>query len=342
MNFKVGIAFDLYDDYLAQGYSELEIAEFDSNETIDSLEQSLNGQGFLTERIGNAKDLMRALGEGRRWDLVFNICEGLHGTGREALVPAILDCYEIPYTFSDPLPLTLSLHKDMAKRVMCSMGVPTAPFTLVVTEDDIGSVALSYPLFCKPVCEGTSKGIDASCYVETAEELRRTCTRLLKHCQQPVLVESYLPGREFTVGILGNGAQARVIGGMEIVMREGAEPYGYTYQNKQQWRTAVEFRPVSPEILAACAQAALPAWRALFCRDAGRVDLREDGDGKVHVLEVNPLSGLNENSDLSILARLSKIEYPRLIEMIMSAAIARLQLSAPEPGPAAQPASASA
>lgn len=342
MNFRVGITFDLYDDYLVQGYSELEIAEFDSNETIDGLERSLIKLGFLTERIGNAKDLMRALNEGRRWDLVFNICEGLHGTGREALVPAILDCYEIPYTFSDPLPLTLSLHKDMAKRVMCSAGIPTAPFTLVVAEDDIDSVILSYPLFCKPVCEGTSKGIDASCYVETPADLRRTCTHLLQSCQQPVLVESYLPGREFTVGIIGNRAQARVIGGMEIVMREGAEPYGYTYRNKQQWQTAVEFRSIGPEILAACAKAALPAWRALFCRDAGRVDLREDGNGNVHVLEVNPLSGLNENSDLSILARLSKIEYPRLIEMIMNAAIERLQLTAPEAGTAVQPASASA
>ncbi len=342
MSLRVGITYDLGDDYLALGYSEAEIAEFDSRETIDGLERNLNSQGLLTERIGNAKDLIRALNAGRRWDLVFNICEGLYGTGREALVPAILDCYEIPYTFSDPLALTLTLHKDMAKRVMCSKGIQTAPFALVECESDIDTVDLTYPLFAKPVCEGTSKGIDANCYVKTPAELRRSCMHLLEKFQQPVLVERYLSGREFTVGVLGNGRQARVIGGMEIVLRQGAEPYGYTFQNKQQWQTAVEFKPVDPETLEACASVALPAWWALCCRDAGRVDLREDADGKIHVLEVNALAGLNENSDLPILAKLSDISYPQLLEMIIKTAIERLQLTVSEPDPAAQSANASA
>ena len=330
MKTRIGITFDLYDEYAAQGYSQLEIAEFDSEETIQNIERNLQRLGFATERVGNASKLMQALDQGRRWDLVFNICEGLHGTGREALVPAILDNYEIPYTFSEPLALTLSLHKDMGKRVMRDVGVQTPEFALVEHEGDIARVDIPFPLFAKPVAEGTSKGIDASCHVQTPAELRSTCLRLLETCQQPVLVERYLPGREYTVGILGSGSAAAVFGGMEIVLREGAEPFAYTYHNKEEWETLVEFRPITPEILHACAEISLPAWRVLSCRDAGRVDLREDADGRVHLLEVNPLPGLNEHSDLSILSRFSGISYPQLIERIMESVLQRLDMRWPE------------
>src|SRR5262245_2827171 len=131
MTLSVGITFDLYTDYLKLGYSEIETAEFDSEDTIRTIEQNLQRLGFVTSRVGNAKDLMRALSDGQRWDLVFKICEGLHGNGREALVPAILECYEIPYTFSDPLCLSLALHKGMAKRVFCERRIATPDFAIV-------------------------------------------------------------------------------------------------------------------------------------------------------------------------------------------------------------------
>ena len=324
------MTFDLYDEYEAQGYSQLEIAEFDSEETIQNIERNLQRLGFETERVGNASKLMQALDEGRRWDLVFNICEGLHGTGREALVPAILDNYEIPYTFSEPLALTLSLHKDMGKRVMRDLGIRTPEFMLVEEEADIAKVNIPYPLFAKPVAEGTSKGIDATCHVETPEALHRTCLRLFETCQQPVLVERYLPGREYTVGVLGSGSAAVAFGGMEILLREGAEPYAYTFHNKEEWETLVEFRPISDQTLSACAEVCLPAWRVLSCRDAGRVDVREDADGRVHVLEVNPLPGLNEHSDLSILSGFAGIPYPQLIEKIMGSVLKRLKMCWPD------------
>jgi hypothetical protein len=125
---NVGITYDLREDYLAEGYSEEETAEFDRSDTIEAIERTLQDLGFQTDRIGNISNLISRLVAGDRWDLVFNIAEGLRGFGREAQVPAILDAYGIPYTFSDPLVLALTLHKALTKHVMRSMGVPTPDF----------------------------------------------------------------------------------------------------------------------------------------------------------------------------------------------------------------------
>ncbi len=125
---RVGLTYDLRSEYLAQGYSEDETAEFDKEETIDAIEETLRAMGHATERIGNVRRLFGLLAEGRRWDLVFNIAEGLHGIGREAQVPAALEAFDIPYTFSDPLVMSLTLHKAMTKRVLRDAGVATSDF----------------------------------------------------------------------------------------------------------------------------------------------------------------------------------------------------------------------
>lgn len=322
---RIGITFDLCSEYLQEGYDELATAEFDSEDTIENIETSLRQLGHETQRIGNARSLMRLLVAGRRWDLVFNICEGLSGFGREALVPALLDCVEIPYTFSDPLALSLALHKGVAKRILRDLGIPTPDFAVVERPEDIADVRLPFPLFVKPVAEGSSKGIDQSCRILTPEALGLQCRRLLREFHQPVLVERYLPGREFTVGILGTGKDAVCIGGMEIILTEQAEPGVYSYYNKQEWETLVEYWPIDGDLLQDCAAVALPAWRGLNCRDAGRIDLRQDENGQVQLLEVNPLAGLNAvRSDLSILCRLRGISYPQLIGKIMQSVEARI------------------
>jgi len=122
---RTGLTYDLRDDYLAEGYSAEETLEFDRKDTIDSIEHTLRDLGYLTDRIGNIKSLVRRLASGDRWDIVFNIAEGVAGFGREAQVPAILDAYGIPYTFSDPLILTLTLHKGMTKHIIRDLGIPT-------------------------------------------------------------------------------------------------------------------------------------------------------------------------------------------------------------------------
>jgi D-alanine-D-alanine ligase len=321
----VGLVYDLRSEYLAQGYSEEETAEFDKEDTIEALSLALTDLGFDVRRVGSAKSLVRALAEGRRWDLVFSIAEGMYGPGREALVPALLDAYQIPYAFSDPLVMALCLDKAACKRFVRDLGLPTPDFALVRTETDLAHVGLPYPVFAKPVAEGTGKGVSAASRANNGKELAAICRTLLRRFQQPVLVEQYLPGREFTVGIVGTGALARPVGIMEVALSNSAEAGAYSYSNKANFEELVEYLPVDGETAAEAQDLALAVWRGLGCRDGGRVDIRLDAAGRASFLEVNPLAGLNpEISDLPILCRMNGILYPDLLRMIMQSALQRL------------------
>jgi D-alanine-D-alanine ligase len=317
----VGMTYDLRSEWLAQGYSELETAEFDREETVEAIETALGNAGLATERIGNYRSLMGALAAGKRWEMVFNFCEGMYGLGREALVPALLDAYRIPYTFSDPVVLAVSLHKGLTKRVVRDAGVLTPDFAVVESIAEVSGIALHYPLFAKPLAEGTGKGITPSSKIASADELRGVCEHLLATYRQPVLVEEYLPGREFTTGIVGTGADARVLGTMEVVFLETAEPNAYTYVNKEYCDGRVRYRLAEGEDAAGCARVALQSWRALGARDGGRVDIRMDAEGRPSFIEVNPLAGLHpKHSDLPIICTLAGVEFQDLIEMIVASA----------------------
>lgn len=323
----IGLTYDLQQDYLDAGYSEAETAEFDSIVTIEGVEDVLRAMGHETDRVGRATSLMERLVRGDRWDLVFNICEGLHGFGREALVPALLEAYEIPCTFSDPMVCALTLHKGMAKRVVRDLGLPTADFAVVNDESDIARVALPFPLFAKPVAEGTSKGVTRESKCDSPAQLAKTCRALLEQFQQPVLVETYLSGREMTVGIVGTGDSARVIGAMEVkaLKHMGAETEGYSYANKHDWVGKLEYAIVRDSMASEAHALALAAWRGLGCRDGGRVDLRADASGKLNFIEVNPLPGIHPQiSDLTILNNLCGFKYPDLIGAIVNSAMMRV------------------
>jgi D-alanine-D-alanine ligase len=322
---SIGITYDLRHEYLAAGYSEEETAEFDRLETIETLEQTLQGLGYETERIGNVRQLASRLAAGARWELVFNIAEGLHGIAREAQVPALLDAFAIPYTFSDPLVLALSLHKGMTKHVVRALGIPTPDFAVIETEADMARVDLPWPVFVKPIAEGTSKGISGASKVGSRTALDTVCRALLHQFRQPVLVETFLPGRELTVGIVGTGEQASVLGVMEVFLQAQAEPGIYSYANKALYETRVHYDLVCDAMSDEAADLALRTWRGLGCRDGGRVDLRCDAQGRPFFLEVNPLPGLNrEHSDLPILCRLLGLPYERLISTILASAKRRL------------------
>lgn len=322
---RVGITYDLRSDYLRQGYGEEETAEFDKLETVEAIEASLSLLGYDTERIGNIRDLVALLSEGLRWDVVFNIAEGLHGFGREAQVPAVLDAFRIPYTFSDPMVLALTLHKGMTKHVVRGCGLPTPDFMIIEHLEDLRLINLPFPLFVKPVAEGTGKGIGAASRIDSIHNLFPVCSGLLERFGQPVLVEEYLPGREFTVGILGTGKKAEALAAMEILYKKKAEQEAYSYLNKKNYREAVEYRIEGGPIADACREVALRAWRCLGCRDAGRVDIRLDKKGAPNFLEVNALAGLNPvDSDLPILCRMSGTSYHELIRRIMESAIERV------------------
>jgi D-alanine-D-alanine ligase len=318
---NIGLTYDLLDDYRCEGFRDEELAEFDSNETITAIEEALHDTGFETERIGNIKQLVHMLSAGKRWDLVFNITEGMHGMGREALVPALLDAYKIPYTFSDPVVMALTLHKGMAKRIMKDFGIPTPAFSVVENTSELNTISLPFPLFVKPVAEGTGKGISAASKVSTRAELIAVGTEVLNKFEQPVLIEKYLPGREFTVGIIGTGPRAEALPAMEILFRSNAGSETYSYKNKKNYRETVYYKQAGEEY----SNLALRTWRCFGCRDAGRVDLRLDEEGAPHILEINPLAGLNpRDSDLPILCSMSGIKFRELIELIMDSAMERI------------------
>lgn len=322
---RVGLTYDLRDTYLEAGYSEIETAEFDRADTIDSIESALRSHGYETDRIGNIKQLTGRLAAGDTWDLVFNICEGMHGIGREAQVPALLDAYQIPYVFSDTLTCALTLHKGMTKDVVRAAKIATPDYDVVHKLTDLKSVDLEFPLFVKPIAEGTGKGISANSKVNDVAELQTMCRKLLKEYDQPLLIERFLPGREFTVGLVGSGRNAKALATLEIVLLDGADAEVYSYRNKEDCEELVEYRLLTESPLKRRIETlAVRAWRVLGCRDAGRIDLRQDEHGQVHFLEVNPLAGLHpEHSDLPIMAKLVGMDYRSLIARIMESALER-------------------
>jgi len=317
---RIGVTYDLRADYIAMGYGEEETAEFDSIVTIDAICAALSGLGLTPVRIGGVKKLVARLAKGERFDAVFNFCEGLKGNAREAQVPALLDAYDIPYVFSDALTLALALDKSMAKRVVRDAGVPTVDFRVVEKPADVRKIDLAFPLFLKPVQEGSGKGIGAESKVDNPRDLKRVAQQLLARFQQPVLVETFLPGREFTVGIIGTGEDAEVLGVSEIVPIGNWVGHGYGYQNKEYSDDKVSIVEADKDNARAAGQVALAAWRALRCRDGGRIDVRCDAEGKPHFIEVNPLAGLRPDySDLCLIAARKGLSHADLVGRIMEA-----------------------
>jgi D-alanine-D-alanine ligase len=320
----IGLTFDLQSEYLAEGFTREEVAEFDKEETIFGIEQSLLRLGHSTVRIGSVKRLTERLVKGERWDLVFNICEGVYGIGREAQVPAILDAYGIPYTFSDPLVLSLTLHKGIMKRVVRDMGVATPNFNVISVPADIAEIAMPFPLFLKPVAEGSGKAISEKSIVRDRAGLEAQAMHLLESSGQPVLVEEFLPGREFTTGIIGTGDEASALGTIEIIYNEHVKTRIYSYDIKNEYEKFVTYVIPDTEMCNQCAELALTVWRGIGARDAGRVDIRLDKNGKPNFIELNPLAGMNYiHSDLPIIAYRNGLTYDYLMERIIRSATQR-------------------
>jgi D-alanine-D-alanine ligase len=322
---RIGLTYDLRSWYLDRGYSMEDTAEFDKQETVDSIDMALRNMGYQTSPVGNCFQLIDALAAGERWDLVFNIAEGLYGDGRESVIPAILDQYRIPYVFSGPVVLGISLNKHLTRLIVSSAGVPVSPGMLITGPMDIEKCDLRYPLFIKPVSEGTGKGITEKNLISSKSELRERAGYLLTRFSQPALVEEYLPGREFTVGVIGSGDEAVAIGGMEIECKDNLP---YSVEFKENYQIFCKYIPMAAEFAEECKTVALKVWRALGGVDAGRVDVKADRNGRMCFMEVNPLAGLHPvHSDLPILSNMIGIKFQELMEMIMKSAIKRHHLT---------------
>lgn len=324
---RIGFTYDAKADY--PGHSAEDVAEFDSEDTIAAIALSLRRLGFTVDRIGHVEHLVTRLAAGERWDIVFNIAEGMHGPAREAAIPALLDAYRIPYAFAGAVTMAVTLDKSIAKKLVAAEGIPTAAYAVVTNDDEARHVALPFPLFVKPLAEGSGKGVFAESYVTDKTQLLKSCHALLARFRQPVLVETFLPGREFTVGILGSGSNAGVIGVAEVNFQTGAQEAFNSFHNKQQ--DLEEYVLADDAEAQAAAQTALAAWRILGGEDAGRIDLRSDANGVPHFLEMNPLAGLTEGySELPILAEKAGLGFDMLIEGIMRSAMRRHGLPWPK------------
>jgi D-alanine-D-alanine ligase len=316
---RIGLTYDLRSWYLERGYTMDETAEFDKEETVIAIEDTLLRLGYETERIGNIFQLVEKLAAGRRWDMVFNIAECLYGDGRESAVPALLDQYRIPYVFSGPVVMGISLNKYLARLVVEAAGVPVSPGFVAMTVNDLDKASsLAFPLFVKPVAEGTGKGITTRSVVKDQDSLVTLVAELIVKYYQPVLVEEYLPGREFTVGVTGSGKDAKVTGGMEVTCRDDLP---YSIEVKENYENYTTYKLYDENARAECDAIALKAWRALGGVDAGRIDMKADRNGRMCFIEANPLAGLNPvHSDLPMLSRFNGISFDALMVAIMESA----------------------
>jgi D-alanine-D-alanine ligase len=327
MGLGLGFCYDRKEDYLAAGLTPEQVMEFDPEETVAAIAAGLASLGHRVERVGRGVELARLLTAGERFDLVFSIAEGTRGRSREAHVPALCEMFDQPYVFADPLTCAITLDKAMAKRVVRDHGLPTPPFAVVATPDDVARVTLDPPLFAKPVAEGSSKGVTALSMIRSRAQLEASCRELLARFGQPVLVEAFLPGREVTVGVVGHGAGARVVGVMEVDITGGDETYAYTAANKDDWQRRISYRLIVDDLAARAGELALAVFAALGCRDGARIDLRCDASGRPGFMEANPLPGLDpERGDLPFIARFAGHTYGDLLGWIVDSARQRCGL----------------
>jgi D-alanine-D-alanine ligase len=326
----VGLTYDLKAEHAPPADAPPDYAaEFDTAESVRAMAEAIENCGHRVRRIGNVHKLIEFLAQGGQVDVVFNMAEGLHGRSREAHVPAVLEAYQVPYTGSDPLTMALCLDKPTTKRLWQAEELPTADFCVVrdVAELADGLALPEFPLFVKPAYEGSSKGIDLGSIVESRPALARRVAWTLERYRQPALVEAFLPGREFTVGILGTGAEAQVLEVGEVLLVSQDKVHGADQKEHWMARLPDKLAHVEEPLRARLATLALGAYRAVGARDWGRVDLRLDRDGAPQLMEINPVAGLYpDRSSMPIVAALAGMSYEELLGAIVEQAIRRYGL----------------
>ena len=303
-------------------------AEWDTIETITAVKNALeiNHDVIMIEANADAFEKFR----NADIDIVFNIAENENGISREAQIPAILDMLKIPYTGSDPLTLATCLDKSRAKEILSYHGIKTSKFLLVQKIEDLENLNIEFPLFIKPVAEGSSKGIFNSSYVSNFNELLIEAQKYLTEYEQPCLVEEYLPGKEFTVAIIGNGKDANVLPIIELNFDGLPNNMHPVYSFEAKWILDTKENPmdiytcpakIDDELKAKINEIALKSYNILRCKDWSRLDVRLDKNGEPNIIEINPLPGIlpdpNDNSCFPKAARVAGIQYDELINRVL-------------------------
>ena len=327
MKLKVGITYNLKKDFSQRENQPIDLLEeFDSEETIDAIREVLESEGHEVIKLGGDRGLIDRVRQGPI-DIVFNIAEGLEGRNREAHIPALLEFLSIPYTGSDPLTLSLALDKAMAKRVVMSQNIPTPRSKKIERMNDLDGLDLHYPLFIKLCYEGSSKGVRLDSKILDPRSLGEKTRSLLETYGSPVLVEEFVKGPEFTVGVLGNH-DPFILGVMQIEIKGNPpEESIYSLEIKREWEEKVRYHcppSIDQNLLKKIEEVALRSYRALECRDVSRVDIRVGEDRTPYFLEINPLPGLSPvYGDLVIMARSMGWDYARLVKTIFHQALKR-------------------
>jgi len=326
--YRVGLTYNLKRIKAQQAGDDDSEAEYDAWSTVEAIGNAIESYGYEVVYLEATPELPTIL-PASQLDFVFNIAEGIQGRNRESQVPAILELLDIPYTGSDPATLSITLDKALSKKILTQAGIPNPEFFVMRTGKDRLPKQVNYPMLLKPVAEGSSKGVMGANVVENEEQLREMAARLIEKYKQPVLVEQYLPGREFTLGLLGE-VRPKVLPPMEIVYVTNQEKFPvYTFEHKLAESSDIRYdvpAQVEVKLQKQLERVARGAFIALGCRDVARIDLRLDQNGKAHFIECNPLPGLTPGwSDLCLIAQGAGIDYRTLVGEIMAPAIRRLR-----------------
>ena len=325
---KIGVTYNLKHAEISKGTAPDEQAEYDSMETVLAIESAIRKSGHRTVLLEADETLPQKLMQ-EKPDLIFNIAEGRGGRAREAQVPALLNLLTIPFTGSDETTLCLSLDKALTKRVLSTYHIPTPRYRLFSPGEPIRTAGLKYPVIVKPNAEGSSKGIADICIAETSAQLKELVRKNFELYGGDVLAEEFISGREFTVGLLGNGASLRVFPPMEVVYHKspiaGYNVYNYTV--KQEYQSYVTYR-CPAELPEAMEQELIRLSKKIFlalnCRDFARVDFRADATGRLYFIEINPLPGLAPHySDYPMLAEFCGVPHDELVNAVLHAGAAR-------------------
>ena len=324
---RVGIAFNIRREGNTTQVGGDAEAEYDSPETIAAIREAIESYGHETVGLEATADLPSIL-PATGVDVVFNVAEGLWGRSRESQVPALLELLGIPFTGSDTTTMAMALDKGLAKRIVNQAGIPTAPFVVMVTGKERLPKDFKFPVIVKPVAEGSSKGIMKTSVVHDETNLRSIVSEMASRYRQPVLVEGFLPGREFTIALLGE-RRPRVLPPMEVILPTKSDKFPiYSFEGKF-FNKEITFEvpaKITPELRREMEQAARNVFSVLDCRDLARVDFRLDENGKANFIECNPLPGLTPGfSDFCVIAESVGMDFKALIGEILAPALRRLR-----------------
>lgn len=323
---KVGLIVDV--PRKDKNNSEAEHSNEQKNVTSSCISEIISSR-YITERIAADEKIIEHLAHSNI-DIAFNLSTGIRGESRQSQIPAILEMLGIPYVGSGVLAHGLALNKAAAKQMFRFYNVSTPYFQVFHNWKEKLDTALHFPLIVKPACEGSGFGIHKDSVVNSEEGLRKKVRELLQEYQPPVIAEEFIEGREFTVGILGNGDNKTILPVMEIDFEDIPEEFGkfYTFEVKSAFGEKTKYHcpaQISMETEDAVRENASRAFDALSCRDIGRVDVRVR-DGKPYIIEINSLPGLQPGySDLPRMANTAGLSYEELINSILDEAIKRIE-----------------